>query len=90
MNNRAYNFNPLLVKQSGMLTFSGDPMNPVPPSADLLAQVKKFAGIESDTVNTKQLAVVTFLYLFLSISATHKWDNILSLYVFLNPSVIFD
>ncbi|KAK2185913.1 hypothetical protein NP493_217g03026 [Ridgeia piscesae] len=49
-----------------------DPMNPVPPSADLLAQVKKFAGIESDTVNTKQLAVVTFLYLFLSISATHK------------------
>ncbi|KAI0230683.1 Mevalonate kinase [Lamellibrachia satsuma] len=49
-----------------------DPMNPVSPSADLLAQVKKFAGIESDVIDTKQLAVVAFLYLFLSVSATDK------------------
>ena len=47
-------------------------MNPVSPSADLLAQVKKFAGIESDVIDTKQLAVVAFLYLFLSVSATDK------------------
>ena len=47
-------------------------MNPVAPSVDIIAQLKKFAGIESDSTSTKELALVSFLYLFLSISPTDR------------------
>ncbi|XP_075070421.1 mevalonate kinase isoform X2 [Mixophyes fleayi] len=51
-----------------LLTFQGNPEHePVGPSPEQLEMLKKFAGVPEESKDTENLAVLTFLYLFLSI-----------------------
>ncbi len=46
---------------------TGSAIEPVPPSPELLTQLKDFAELSADDTDTRNLAVLSFLYLYCSI-----------------------
>jgi len=51
----------------------GDSLSPTEASADILSRLQDYANINANNTDTKQLAVVAFLYVFCSIAPTNGW-----------------
>lgn len=58
------------------LWWLGDSSSPTEASAEVTSRLQDYASINSSNSDTKQLAVVAFLYVFCSIAPTNGWDLI--------------
>jgi len=57
------------VSAASMCVLLGDSLSPTEASADILSQLQHYAEINGSSADTKQLAVVAFLYVFCCIAA---------------------
>ena len=58
---------------AGWCVLVGDSLSPTEASADVLSQLQDYANISSSNADTKQLAVVAFLYVFCCIAPANGW-----------------
>jgi len=49
----------------------GDCLSPAEASSDVISRLQDYAGIDSNSSDPKQLAVVAFLYVFSCIAASN-------------------
>ena len=56
------------------LFYKGNATNPAPPTEDLEIKLKKIAGCDEKTSETRSLAVVSFLYLYGSLALKDGWE----------------
>ena len=66
----------LSICQILILLISGPAIDPQPASDDLLQNLANFAGISTKIADTKDLAVLAFLYLYGSIATLNGYKHI--------------
>ena len=52
------------------LIYTGNPLNPSPPTYKQLAALVSIAGVQDDSTDNKSLAILTFLFLYAAIIGT--------------------